>query len=46
VRSREQQEKQEKKRKIGGLLRFAPGRLEARKLRAPAGRMIRRWVES
>lgn len=35
VRSREPQEKVRKEKKIGGLLRFAPGRLGARKARAP-----------
>jgi hypothetical protein len=36
VRTRELQEKV-RKEKIGGLLRFAPGRLGARKARAPLG---------
>jgi hypothetical protein len=31
---------------IGGLLRFAPGRLGARQERAPAGCGIRQWVVS
>jgi hypothetical protein len=31
-------------KEIGGLLRFAPGRLGARKLRAPAWCVIRCWV--
>jgi hypothetical protein len=31
---------------IGGLLRFAPGRLGARQDRAPAGCVIGRWVGS
>ena len=31
---------------IGGLLRFAPGRLGARKHRAPSWCWIRRWVVS
>jgi hypothetical protein len=35
VRSQESQEKVKKGRMIGGLLRFAPGRLRARKHRAP-----------
>jgi len=35
VRSREPPERVRKEKKIGGLLRFAPGRLGARKARAP-----------
>jgi len=44
VRSQERQEKQGQGRMIGGLLRFAPGRLGARKLRAPSGCVIQWWV--
>jgi hypothetical protein len=41
VRSLERQEKQATGRMIGGLLRFAPGRLGARTVRAPASCGIR-----
>ena len=43
VRWRERQEKETKGRMIGGLLRFAPGRLGARQDREPAGFVIR-WM--